>query len=49
MITKHSSFLQIPEDCGDRIVNEALDLWAKNGSCLLVSKSDSPATDKGKG
>ncbi|XP_070200729.1 TBC1 domain family member 7-like isoform X2 [Littorina saxatilis] len=39
----------IQDDCGDRIVNEALDLWAKNGSCLLVSKSDSPVVDKGKG
>ncbi|XP_076451119.1 TBC1 domain family member 7-like [Babylonia areolata] len=40
---------QIPEDCGDRIVNEALDLWSKNGSLHLISKADSPAVEKGKG
>ena len=50
MLTLLSWFsLQIPDDCGDRIVNEALDLWAKNGSCLLVSKSDLSPAEKGKG
>ena len=44
--------LQISDDCGDRIVNDALELWTKNGSCLLMPKSDSPAVNtdtKGKG
>lgn len=38
----------ISEDCGDRIVNEALELWSKNGSCLLMSKCDSPVVEKSK-
>nr|KAG5701028.1 hypothetical protein BaRGS_022739 [Batillaria attramentaria] len=43
------TYLQhIPDDCGDRIVNEALDLWTKNGSCILMSKSDSPVVEKSK-
>ncbi|XP_025085298.1 TBC1 domain family member 7-like [Pomacea canaliculata] len=36
----------IPEDCGDIIVNQALDLWTQNGSQLMSSKSDSPNVDK---
>ncbi|KAL8614264.1 hypothetical protein ACOMHN_007602 [Nucella lapillus] len=44
------NFLEkIPEDCGDRIVVEAFDLWSKNGSLHLISKADSPAVEKGKG
>lgn len=38
---------QIPEDCGDRIVNEALDLLHKNAGQFPI-KPDSPANDSGR-
>ncbi|CAL1548206.1 unnamed protein product [Lymnaea stagnalis] len=38
---------QIPEDCGDRIVNEALDLLHKNAGQFPI-KPDSPANESGR-
>ncbi|ESO94704.1 hypothetical protein LOTGIDRAFT_227338 [Lottia gigantea] len=37
---------KIPADCGDKVVNEAIELWQKNGCHMMHPKSESPALDK---
>ncbi|XP_041367841.1 TBC1 domain family member 7-like [Gigantopelta aegis] len=52
LLSMHSSeemlayLKNIPDDCGDRLVSEAIDLWQKHGGHLVQTKSDSPNFDK---
>ncbi|XP_046580711.1 TBC1 domain family member 7-like [Haliotis rubra] len=37
---------KIPEDCGDKLVSDAVELWQKHGFHMMQPKSDSPVHDK---
>ncbi|XP_067683712.1 TBC1 domain family member 7-like isoform X2 [Haliotis asinina] len=37
---------KIPEDCGDKLVSDAVELWQKHGFHVMQPKSDSPVQDK---